>query len=97
VRRHYAETKAQRQAHWLSQFSDAVVTLDSKHAGRIEWSSALHFYHQGMTAGDAAQLYVSNRSDQAEKEYQDHLSDQDEEYEQRVRARYLSSGYPNIY
>jgi hypothetical protein len=64
MKRHYAETKAQRQAHWLSQFSDAVVSLEPKHAGRIEWPSALHFYHQGMDAVEAAQLYVRNRQTQ---------------------------------
>ena len=64
MKRHYAETKAQRQANWLSQFSDAVVSLAPKHAGRIEWPSALHFYHQGLNAVEAAQLYVRNRETQ---------------------------------
>ena len=62
MRQHYGETKAQRQADWLARFSDAVVTAKPKHAGRIEWPSALHFYHQGMTPADAAALYISNRS-----------------------------------
>lgn len=63
MKTHYAETKAQRQANWLSQFSDAVVTLDQRHAGKIEWPSALHFYHQGFTPQDAAQTYVNNRKE----------------------------------
>ena len=64
MKTHYAETKAQRQAQWLSQFSDAVVTAEPKHAGRIEWPSALHFFHQGMNPVEAAQLYVRNRQTQ---------------------------------
>lgn len=64
MKRHYAETKSQRQAHWLNQFSDAVVSLEPKHAGRIEWPSALHFFYQGMDAAEAAQLYVRNRETQ---------------------------------
>lgn len=59
--RHFAETKAQRQADWLSRFADAVLTIDARHAGRIEWPSAKHFYFQGMDAADAAKLYTANR------------------------------------
>lgn len=61
MKRHYGETKAQRQANWLAAFADAVLSIDEKHSGRIEWPSALHFFHQGMAPGDAAKLYTDNR------------------------------------
>lgn len=59
---YFGQTKAQREADWKAQFSDLVVTLDAKHAGKIEWSSATHFYHQGMTPREAAETYVKNRT-----------------------------------
>ena len=61
--RNFGLTKAERQAAWLSKFSDAVVTLDSKHAGKIEWPSALHFYYQQMDVKTAANTYVNNRKE----------------------------------
>lgn len=62
MKRHFGITKAQRQAQWLADFSDAVVTADSRHAGRIEWDAALHFYFSGMSVADASMQYVSNRA-----------------------------------
>lgn len=59
---YFGQTKAQREADWKAQFSDLVVTLDAKHAGKIEWASATHFYHQGMTPREAAEIYVKNRA-----------------------------------
>jgi hypothetical protein len=59
--RYYADTKAKRQADWLARFADAVVTIDARHAGRIEWSSAKHFYFEGLTVDDAAKRYAENR------------------------------------
>ena len=59
--RHYAETKAQRQADWLARFADAVVAIDARHAGRIEWPSAKHFYFEGLAVDDAAKRYTENR------------------------------------
>ena len=41
-------TKAQRQAAWLIEFTDHVVSRAPVHAGRIEWPSALHFYFTGL-------------------------------------------------
>lgn len=64
MRRHYGQTKAQRQAEWLASFSDALITIDARYSGRIEWPSALHFYHQGMAAKDAAELYHQNRGEE---------------------------------
>lgn len=64
MKRHFAQTKAERQADWLARFSDAVVTLDPRHAGRIDWDTAKHLYFSGMTFADAAAQYVRNRSTQ---------------------------------
>lgn len=61
MKRHFAQTKAQAQAEWLARFSDLVITLNSKHAGKIDWDSAKHFYFTGATVEDAAQQYVNNR------------------------------------
>jgi len=61
MKRHYGQTKAQRQADWLARFSDAVITADARHSGRIEWPTALHLFHQGLTPTDAANRYLVNR------------------------------------
>ena len=63
MKRHYGQTKAQRQADWLAQFSDIVENFDARHAGRIEWPAALHFYFSGLTPADAADRYLANRPD----------------------------------
>ena len=60
-RRHFGQTKAQRQADWLAAFSDAVITADARHAGRIDWPTAKHFYFEGLAPADAAARYVANR------------------------------------
>ena len=60
-RRHFGQTKAQRQADWLARFSDIVTTADARHAGRIEWPAALHFYFSGLTPADAAARYIANQ------------------------------------
>lgn len=60
-RRHFGQTKAQRQADWLAAFSDAVITADARHAGRIDWPTAKHFYFEGLAPADAARQYVANR------------------------------------
>ena len=61
MKRHYGQTKAQRQADWLAAFSDAVITADARHAGRIEWPTALHLFHQGLAPADAAARYLANQ------------------------------------
>ena len=63
MKRHYGQTKAQRQADWMARFSDAVITLEPRHAGKIDWNSAQHFYFSGLDAAEAAQKYVNNRKD----------------------------------
>jgi len=59
---HYGETKAQRQSQWMTEFNDAVVALDAKHSGRIDWNSANHFFYTGLSAKEAAEKYINNRN-----------------------------------
>ena len=63
MRTHYGETKAQRQADWLGRFSDAVVTIDSRHSGRIDWDTAKHYYFSGYSVDDAVARYTSTPRD----------------------------------
>lgn len=63
MKRHFAQTKADKQADWLARFSDAVVTLEPRHAGRIDWDTAKHLFFSGMTVSDAAGQYVRNRQE----------------------------------
>ncbi len=63
MKRHFAQTKAQQQADWLARFSDAVVTLEPRHAGRIDWDTAKHLFFSGMSVSEAAGQYVRNRQE----------------------------------
>lgn len=63
MKRHFAQTKADKQADWLARFSDAVVTLEPRHAGRIDWDTAKHLFFSGMTVPEAAGQYVRNRQE----------------------------------
>ena len=63
MKRHFAQTKADRQADWLARFSDAVVTLEPRHAGRIDWDTAKHLFFSGMSVSEAAGQYVRNRQE----------------------------------
>ena len=49
------------KAAWLTQFEDYVLILDNKHAGKIDWNTAIHLFNQGMDCKDAANQYVNNR------------------------------------
>ena len=60
--KHFALTKAQRMAAWMSEFSDLVATAAPALAGRIDWPTAKHFYFEGMTPADAAARYVEGRT-----------------------------------
>lgn len=62
MKRHYGLTKAQRQAEWLSQFSDALLTRAPALSGRIEWPSALHYYFSGVSVPDAVDQYCTARN-----------------------------------
>ena len=55
------QTKAQRQAQWLTEFTDQVVSRVQAHSGRIEWPSALHFYFTGLTPAEGAARYLATR------------------------------------
>ena len=54
------QTKAQRQAQWMTEFNDQVISRDAVHAGRIDWPTAQHFYFTGLTPVDAATRYLAN-------------------------------------
>lgn len=60
--KHFAQTKAQRQAAWLAEFSDRVKTLAPVLAGRIDWPTAKHMYFTGLSANDAATRYADTLS-----------------------------------
>lgn len=60
--RHFAMTKAARQAEWLAQFSDLLTTRKPDLSGRIEWPSALHYFHSGKTPQDAVDQYCIARN-----------------------------------
>ena len=55
------QTKAQRQAAWLTDFVALVVATDGRHSGRIEWPSALHFYFTGLTPDEGATRDLATR------------------------------------
>ena len=55
MKRHYGQTKAQRQAEWLAQFSDALLARIPGLSGRIEWPAALHYYFYGTDVADAVE------------------------------------------
>ena len=65
MKRHFALTKAQQQADWLARFSDALITLEPRHSGHIDWDSAKHFFFNGMSVFDAVNQYVRNRQEQS--------------------------------
>jgi hypothetical protein len=90
TKRHYGETKAQRQAAWLADFNDAVITQMPSLSGRIEWPSALHFYYNGVSAQDAAARYVGRVL--SELVQQDEESLVEEEAERRAQERFTLDG-----
>ena len=62
MKRHYAQTKAQRQAEWLARFSDALLARRPELSGRIEWPAALHYYFSGIDVTDAVDQYCIARN-----------------------------------
>jgi len=62
MKRHYGQTKAQRQAEWLAAFSDALLTRHPKLSGRIDWNAALHYYFSGLPIADAVDQYCIARA-----------------------------------
>lgn len=65
MRRHYGQNKAQRQADWLAQFTDALLTRVPRLAGRIDWDAAKHYYFSGATVAQAVDQYIIARSIEA--------------------------------
>ena len=62
MKRHYGQTKAQRQAEWLAQFSDALLARIPGLSGRIEWPAALHYYFSGTPVPEAVDQYCIARN-----------------------------------
>lgn len=60
--RHYGQTKAQRQADWLAQFTDALLTRVPRLAGRIDWDAARYYYLYGTPVADAVDQYIIARN-----------------------------------
>lgn len=61
MKRHFAQTKAQKQADWMHRFDDALVTRHPKLSGRIEWEAAKYYYLHGFTVEDAVERYCIAR------------------------------------
>ncbi len=66
MRRHYGETKAQKQARWNADFADALTALDARYAGRIAWSEVAHFWYTGVAPADAARRYAGSHPIEAQ-------------------------------
>jgi hypothetical protein len=61
MKRHYGETKAQKQANWLAQFADALLARHPALSGRIDWNAAKHYYFSGKPIADAIDEYCIAR------------------------------------
>jgi len=59
---HYGQTKAQRQADWLAQFADALLSRRPQLAGRVDWDSAKHYYFSGVSPAAAVDQYCLARN-----------------------------------
>jgi len=62
MKRHYGETKAQRQADYCARFSDLLLLRAPGLSGRIEWPAVLHYYHSSMPVVDAVDQYCIARN-----------------------------------
>lgn len=56
------KTKAQRQADWLAQFTDALLTRVPRLAGRIDWDAARYYYLHGTPVAEAVDQYIIARN-----------------------------------
>jgi hypothetical protein len=56
------KTKAQRQADWLAQFTDMLLTRVPRLAGRIDWDAANFYYLYGTPVADAVDQYIIARN-----------------------------------
>ena len=57
--------KHAHRADWMGNFSDKVILLDSRHAGRICWDTAAHYFNIGWGWQEAAYRYVEHRKESA--------------------------------
>ena len=53
--------KNDKRAVWNQKFEKAVLKLDKKYAGRIEWDSAIHLNNTGLSPQEAAKQYVERK------------------------------------
>jgi hypothetical protein len=49
------------RAQWMGAFMDGVLARAPHMAGRIDWTTATHYFLTGRDADEAAALYVENR------------------------------------
>jgi len=62
MKRHYGQTKAQRQADWLTAFADALIGRFPRLSGRIDWDAAKHYYFAGTDVNTAVDQYIIARN-----------------------------------
>jgi hypothetical protein len=56
---HMSRKQAHR-AEWMGNFSDKVIHLNPRHAGRICWDTAAHYFNTGLGWQEAALRYATN-------------------------------------
>lgn len=62
MRRHYGQTKAQRQADYMAAFAETLLARFPRLAGRIDWDAAKHYYFSGTPVADAVDQYCIARN-----------------------------------
>ena len=62
MRRHFGQTKAQRQADWLARFTEALLTRHPRLSGHIDWDAAKYYYFHGTDVVDAVDQYCLARN-----------------------------------
>lgn len=54
-------TKAQTQADWYANFTEALVTRHPSLSGRIDWDAAKYYFLYGTPVADAVDQYCIAR------------------------------------
>lgn len=62
MKRHYGQTKAERQADYCARFSDALLTRAPGLSGRIDWAAVLNYFYFGTPLADAVDMYCAARN-----------------------------------
>lgn len=62
TRKYYGQTKAQRQADWLAQFTDALLSRHPRLVGRIDWDAARYYFLHGTPVAEAVDQYCLARN-----------------------------------